>query len=173
MTIARAASFRPLAITLVAAALVACVPHAAGPRVGAPFPALRVAVLGAAGDLSLPAAGEPVLLNVWATWCAPCRAEMASLEALHRAAPRGLRVIGVSVDDDRFLAEEFVRRQGLTFANGIAGARALADGPLAVASYPTTFVIDAAGRLAWREDGPRDWASAATRARLEAALAIP
>ena len=44
--------------------------------------------------------GDVVLLNIWATWCAPCRAEMPSIERLHREfGPRGLKIVAVSVDD--------------------------------------------------------------------------
>jgi cytochrome c biogenesis protein CcmG, thiol:disulfide interchange protein DsbE len=53
--------------------------------------------------------GQPVLLNIWATWCAPCREEMPALQALHEEyGPRGLRIIGVSVDSRG--AEPAIRR---------------------------------------------------------------
>src|SRR3712207_3635517 len=62
--------------------------------------------------------GQVVLLNIWATWCAPCREEMPSIQALHETyGDKGLRVVAVSVDDpgaqDKVRA--FVREFGLTF----------------------------------------------------------
>ncbi len=62
--------------------------------------------------------GSVVLLNVWATWCQPCREEMPSIERLYQElGPRGLRVVAVSVDDGGAEADiqEFVREFGLTF----------------------------------------------------------
>lgn len=62
--------------------------------------------------------GSVVLLNVWATWCLPCRKEMPSIERLYQElGPRGLRVVAVSVDDGGAEADirEFVREFGLTF----------------------------------------------------------
>src|SRR5690606_9627000 len=62
--------------------------------------------------------GSPVLLNVWATWCPPCREEMPALQELHeRYADRGLRVVGVSVDSRGAEAaiRQFLDEGGLTF----------------------------------------------------------
>jgi cytochrome c biogenesis protein CcmG, thiol:disulfide interchange protein DsbE len=62
--------------------------------------------------------GEVVLVNIWATWCAPCRREMPALEEMYRQlAGEGLRVIAVSIDEpgaDREI-EAFVRELGLSF----------------------------------------------------------
>src|SRR5829696_3338501 len=62
--------------------------------------------------------GSVVMINIWATWCAPCRVEMPSIEKLHRAyADRGLRVVAVSVDDPGTAEQirSFVKQYGLTF----------------------------------------------------------
>lgn len=62
--------------------------------------------------------GQVVLLNIWATWCAPCREEMPSMERLYRAyGPRGLRIVAVSIDDSASTEaiRKFVRELGLTF----------------------------------------------------------
>ncbi len=60
--------------------------------------------------------GEVVLLNIWATWCAPCRAEMPSLERLHQEMKdRGLHIVAVSIDNDRDAVTDFVKEFGLTF----------------------------------------------------------
>jgi len=60
--------------------------------------------------------GKPMLINVWATWCQPCRAEMAGLDRLYRSlSPQGLQLLGVSVDDDMNLVREYVRQAGVSF----------------------------------------------------------
>ena len=151
--------------------LAACVAADDAERgVGREFPAMRLPLLEGAGEVVLPGEG-PIVLNVWATWCEPCRREMHALEGLHRAAPGGVRVIGVSVDADANLAAEFVRQQGLTFPNALDARFQLTDSALHVDRYPTTFVIDAHGVVRLREERARDWASAQNVARVRSALA--
>lgn len=150
-----------------AIACAACTqPERPGVRAGDRFPQIRLARLDGEGAVALPgAAGSLLVVNVWATWCEPCRREMPSLQRLHhRLAASGARVVGVSVDADRHLAVEFAR--GLSFENGLAGAQELGSGPLAVTRFPTTFVIDARGVVRWREEAPRDWSDDATLARV-------
>lgn len=99
--------------------------------------------------------GQVVLLNVWATWCQPCRKEMPELQALHaRHKDRGFTVIGVSVDAARLAAEvrRMVGEYGLTYPN-VHDARNSIGGAFKIVGYPTTFLIDRHGGLAWRKDG--------------------
>ncbi len=91
---------------------------APGPRPGEPAPAYAAVSL--TGDtVSLASLrGDVVLLNVWATWCKWCLAELPVLKALQRQyADSGLRIVGVSVDRDRRAARRFVRERGLTWLN--------------------------------------------------------
>ena len=63
--------------------------------------------------------GQVVLLNIWATWCDPCKIEMPSIEALHKAyGSRGLKVVAVSIDD--YVSEDSIR----SFAKGLIDAAA-------------------------------------------------
>ena len=149
----------------------------AAPAVGQPFPDLHVAALdrpGTAGnavDLNAAKAGRDVVLNVWATWCEPCRREMASLERL-AGAGAGLEVVGLSVDEDANLAREFLLAQGVRFANySDPGGRAARD-VLGVEALPQTFVVRRDGVLVARVAGPRDWAGDEARAMLRGALAL-
>ena len=154
----------------VAAGLLLAACTRSGQGVGEPFPALRFPRLDAPGELALPAREGPVVVNVWATWCEPCRREMQSLERLNRLAPAGVHVIGISVDDDRNLAAEFVRRERLTFPMVVEGAASIARGPLHVTRFPTTFLIDAHGVVRLREEHARDWSDDLNVARVKAAL---
>jgi cytochrome c biogenesis protein CcmG/thiol:disulfide interchange protein DsbE len=102
--------------------------------------------------------GTPVLLNVWATWCPPCREEMPRLQALHeRFADRGLRVIGVSVDSRG--AEDAIRRfldeGGYTFTI-LHDPSDMVSNDFRMVGVPETFLIDGAGRIVRRWIGKFD-----------------
>lgn len=105
--------------------------------------------------------GRRVIVNYWATWCAPCRAEMAGLQRLSDALEaRGIAVVGVNVDADGNLAREFVLAHGIRFAQfadpGMRHARA-AHG---IRALPHTFAVNAEGETVARVVGARDWPGA-------------
>jgi thiol-disulfide isomerase/thioredoxin len=109
-----------------------------------------------------------ILVNVWATWCEPCRREMPSLEAAHQAlAARGIRVVGINIDHDALLAREHARKLGVTFANLSDPSQAIAREALGVTKLPTTLAIGRDGRVRWREESARDWAAPDRLARIE------
>lgn len=121
---------------------------------------------------TLEAGSGPFLLNFWATWCPPCRAEMAALDRVFQAlAPRGLGVYGISVDEDLFLAREFALKEKLSlpllFDRGGEAARDV----FRIAAYPTTLLVDKHGVIAEVWIGERDWDAVPIRARLEQLLA--
>lgn len=102
--------------------------------------------------------GQVVVLNFWATWCAPCVAEMPSLERLHRAlGPEGLAVVTVSVDEDEAQLRAFVERHSLTLPVLIDPGGRAAAGAFHAVRYPQTFVLDRSGRLVRRYAGPARW----------------
>lgn len=160
-------------------ALAACRGDGAQPlariEVGQPAPAYAATTL--AGDSASLAAlrGRPVLLNVWATWCGPCREEMPSIEALHqRYGPRGLKVVAVSIDDpgSEQAIRDFAREYGLTFeilhdASGDIARDYQTTG------IPETFIIGRDGIIRRKEIGPRDWSSPANRAIIARLLGVP
>ncbi|HEY5791066.1 MAG TPA: TlpA disulfide reductase family protein [Gammaproteobacteria bacterium] len=132
--------------------------QAPGPRVGEPFPALDIPGL----DRDPLRLGELrdrlVVLNLWATWCAPCREEMPALQRLSRRHPDGrLTVIGLSVDEDLNLVREFLLKYAIDFPVAIDPGGALADGVLGVRAYPDTFIIAPGGKLVERIGGSRAW----------------
>lgn len=119
--------------------------------------------------------GQVVLLNVWATWCEPCRAEMPELQALHvRHREQGFTVLGVSVDAPRLSAEvrRMVEDARLTYPNVHDGRNTI--GPaLQIVGYPTTFLIDRQGAIVWRKDGMIEPGDPELATALAAALAEP
>ena len=107
-------------------------------------------------------AGRPVLVNLWATWCAPCVKEMPTLEAVAKS---GMRVVAVSQDMEPAKATAFVKEHGFT-ALEIGLDPDLALSTAYGANLPTTILYGADGREKWRVLGDRDWTDAASKALL-------
>ncbi len=134
----------------------AVVPHRQMGRGRPGDPAPNHTVQSLAGDeVSLDSLrGRAVLVNLWATWCLPCRAEMPELAALHeRYKVDGLVVVGVSVDDrsgaDRVRA--FVSERAIPFEIWMDPEGRMADS-LRVRALPATFLVDKEGRIVLRRD---------------------
>ena len=109
--------------------------------------------------------GRVVFLNIWATWCEPCREEIPSMQSLY-ARLRGpdFEMLAVNADQgDRAVVDGFVREHGLTFPVLLDPELSVAD-LYRVTGYPETFIIDRNGRIVAHELGPRDWDSPASHA---------
>lgn len=103
--------------------------------------------------------GTPLVINVWASWCGPCREEMPSLERLSRRFwGADLNVIGISTDDYRDRAEAFLRKSGVTFNNYIDKQLEL-ENMLGADRLPLTILVDAQGRVLAKFYGAKDWDS--------------
>ena len=114
----------------------------------------------------------PMLINFWATWCGPCRAEMAALDRLSgRLASSGVAVIGVTLDDDLNLAREFVRSRQLSFATYSEETARPLRTALGVRALPHTLIVRSDGTVAEALAGARDWDSPSADAYIRAALA--
>ncbi|HYW06472.1 MAG TPA: TlpA disulfide reductase family protein [Longimicrobium sp.] len=138
--------------------LAAChAPPRAGAVVGAEAPAFEAVALEGGKPVSLrDLRGRAVLLNVWATWCHPCRKEIPELQKLHVAmAARGLTVVGVSVDEPGQAGEipTFLRGFGATYAVWLDPADRAAS-TFATVGVPTTLLIGRDGTILWRHVGP-------------------
>jgi thiol-disulfide isomerase/thioredoxin len=107
--------------------------------------------------------GRPVLLNLWATWCAPCVAEMPTLDALAAREGERLQVLTVSEDlDGRAKVEAFFARQGYRNLETWLDPEMKLMGELGVNTLPTTILYDPQGREVWRVSGMEDWESGRT-----------
>ena len=116
--------------------------------------------------------GQVVLLNVWATWCPPCRAEMPSMERLHRAYDgRGLKVVAVSIDD--YVSEDsiraYARNLGITF-DILHDPKHEIEKAYQTTGYPESFVIDRSGVIRKKWISAADWASPGNRALIDELL---
>jgi thiol-disulfide isomerase/thioredoxin len=117
--------------------------------------------------------GRPLIINVWASWCAPCRQEAASLERLAWSeAGSRYTVIGISNDDDRNAALKWLRHSNATISHYIdTGPRWTLENMLGASTIPITVLVDAKGRVVARFRGARDWDSAESIKLIERAFA--
>ena len=117
--------------------------------------------------------GQVLLINVWATWCGPCRIEMPSIEALYRTyGPSGLKVVAVSIDDvgdDQIAA--FAKEFGLTF-DVVHDSSFKIEKDYQVTGYPSTFVVDKNGVIRKKWIGQADWNSGYNRALVATLLGV-
>lgn len=124
--------------------------------------------------------GQVVLLNVWATWCGPCREEMPSLQRLHqRLGARGLRIVAVSVDADPGKpgaggepggdVAAFLRQYGLTFTVWRDPSGDV-EQIYRTTGVPESFVIDRDGTIVKKVIGGTEWDSEETVALIERLL---
>ncbi len=119
--------------------------------------------------------GKVVLLNIWATWCGPCRQELPELRRLHHAyADQGFMVLGISVDKERDFnkVQALVREFKLDYPI-IFDPSSSAVGTFNVRGYPTSILLDRTGATKWRRDGLIRPSDDEATAHIEAALAAP
>jgi len=98
--------------------------------------------------------GNVVLLNVWATWCGPCRFETPELETIHQKyGPKGLKVVGVSVDDTGVSGvKQFVAENKITYPIAVDADGKIAN-VLRTTVLPTSVIIGRDGKILWRKVG--------------------
>lgn len=101
--------------------------------------------------------GKVLLLNFWATWCAPCVNEMPSLNQLQsRFRDRGLVVLGVSVDKDEAAYRQFVNRFRLSFLTARDPEQKI-NNDYGTVQFPETYIINAQGRVIDKIIGEANW----------------
>ena len=117
--------------------------------VGDPAPDKQLSRLGGdgAGDIA-DYRGRWVLINFWASWCAPCRSEAPALESFQRQhAAQGFTVLGINLDDNTGDATEFVRRYGLTYPQLRDGDGSDRRDAYGMTGFPESFLVDPSGKL--------------------------
>jgi len=145
---------------VVSVVLFACsqAPPPDGLREGSLFPSLILTRLDGE-EVSIDSfRGKFVVLNIWATWCAPCRRELPSLERLHHLIdPKRFVIVGLSVDNDILQAREYLIDKHITFASYIDQDMKLATDIFGIRIYPDTLLISPQGVLLRRIAGEREW----------------
>ena len=126
------------------------------PRAGDGLPELEATSLAGDAVLSSSYQGQGLLLNLWATWCPPCRAEMPYLQELaEEYEGRGLSVVGISVDGTsaRDLLEQFLEEAGVEYEILLDPSMVTMD-QLGLIGLPATFLVDASGTISHVRTGP-------------------
>lgn len=144
-----------------------------GAEVGRRAPGYRLVDLatGDSVDVREHFAGHVTLLNVWATWCAPCRAEMPSMERVWQDyRERGFRIAAVSVDaGNPDQVHDFAEELDLTF-DLLHDRSGLIQQRYRMIGVPQSFLLDRDGTIRFVALGEEDWSSAEHRRRIEALL---
>lgn len=150
-------------LLIVAALLPAC-SHADTPgevMPGQPLRAAQLRSLTGADKHFADYRGKPLIINVWASWCGPCRAEIGSLNRLAQRYQKQFTVIGISTDDDRQAAQRFLKQYKVSFANYI-DSNVFLENMLGADTLPLTLLVDAQGRVLEKARGAYEWDSPET-----------
>ncbi len=115
--------------------------------------------------MSLPSlAGKPLLVNLWATWCAPCIAELPTLDKIASGESARLKVITVAEDNappEKIV--QFLKERGVSALPALIDPKSDLSFHYATGTLPTTVLYDAQGKEVWRYVGERDWVSEESR----------
>ena len=127
-------------------------------HLGAPFPNISLTTLdGEVGTLS-DYKGRLVVLNIWATWCEPCRREMPHLQELSDALDASrFAGLGLAGKEDHHVVREYLLENSIHFARHIDKGTRVTTGQLGVRVFPYTLIIAPDGTFLQRYPGPREW----------------
>jgi thiol-disulfide isomerase/thioredoxin len=120
-------------------------------------------------------AGKPTLVNLWASWCAPCVKELPTLDKLARAEDGKLNVVAISQDmGPHASVEAFLKTHGIAMLESYQDPKMGLSGALGAEVLPTSILLDSSGKEVWRYVGDQDWTSAeAARLVSEGGVAQP
>jgi thiol-disulfide isomerase/thioredoxin len=126
-------------------------------QIGRPAPVFHVSDGRSSVDLAS-LRGRVVVLNFWASWCAPCLEELPSLEALHHQLPQVV-VLAVSTDDDSVAYQTFLQRNHVDLMT-VDDAAQTSNALYGTFRYPETYIIDKNGIVRRKLIGPQEFSSA-------------
>ncbi|HEY7006939.1 MAG TPA: TlpA disulfide reductase family protein [Sphingomicrobium sp.] len=119
-------------------------------------------------------AGKPTLVNLWASWCAPCVKELPTLDKLAKAEGGKLNVVAISQDDAPHASvEAFLKTHGIEALESYQDPKMRLSGALGAEVMPTSVLYDANGREIWRYIGDQDWTSAEAAKLVAESDAVP
>lgn len=112
-------------------------------------------------------AGKPTLVNLWASWCAPCVKELPTLDQLARAEAGRLNVVAISQDDAPHASVvAFLQKHGIRSLQSYQDPKMALSGGLGAEVLPTSVLYDSDGKEIWRYVGDQDWTSGAAASLL-------
>ena len=137
-----------------------------------PTPALKAQTLDGRAVTLADFAGQPLIVNFWASYCAPCRLEMPAFnQLLEQYGTQGLRVVAVNHGEMPARAAQFLR--AVPFNGDVLLDRSLTQLPAwSGQALPSSFIIDAKGRVHWWHMGEIDWLATDVQTRLQAVLRV-
>jgi cytochrome c biogenesis protein CcmG/thiol:disulfide interchange protein DsbE len=137
------------------------------------LPDLTLPCLGHAGQVRLSGlVGQPTVVNLWASWCQPCRSEMPALQRLHQAAGGAVRPLGVASSDSERAARATIQVTGVRYPSVLDLDGAVKRG-LGAFGPPLTLFLDADGRIVHRKLGEMSYNEMRSALRDHLAVAIP
>ena len=114
------------------------------------------------------------MINIWATWCAPCRHEMPSLQRLaNQLGSDKLELVGLSVDMDEHVVREYLIENNIHFPSFLDRNFASANGVFGIRVFPSTFFLSPDGTLLKVVEGWRDWDAPEMVAEIRGLLPAP
>jgi len=149
-------------------ASITAISHEEAPKIGYMAPNFRLTNLEGQDVTIASLAGKVVFVNFWATWCAPCKAEMPSMELLYRDfKSKGLEMLAVSNDmEGASVVRPFVERFRLSYPI-LLDPDFRVDDKYLIQSVPTTVLVDRNGVITHRMVGARNWNSPESRNLIE------
>lgn len=140
-------------VTVVVASLAAC--GGGGDGGADALPDVEITPLAGGDPISLADIDGPAVVNLWATWCVPCRKEIPDFEAVHQARGDEVRFVGINIAEDAAKATEFLDEVGATYDQYL-DPQGFVSTELEATNMPVTVVIDADGRISTRHLGAMD-----------------